>query len=189
MKTRTKLIVTFGAVVALLAGFSGAAYAANGAAPGDALYGFDCALENVGIGDGGLQERLTEATHLAECGLVDECLNHAALAVRNQAGLDEGGQANAALIAAANAVQTTNQGESSQIRSRVAEMIQWMATTPAHGEDYGQGVTERAEEISGACEQHQEGQLEQNQNQEQNQHQEQEQNGALNQNGGAGGAR
>jgi len=189
MKMKTKLIVTFGAVVALLAGFSGAAYAANGAAPGDALYGFDCALENVGIGDGGLQERLTEATHLAECGLVDECLSHAALAIRNQAGLDEDGQVNAALIAAANAVQTANQGESAEIRNRVAEMVQWMATAQVQGEDYGQGVTERAEEISGACEKHQEGQLEQNQNREQNQHQEQEQNDALNQNGEAGGAR
>lgn len=189
MKMKTKLIVAFGAMVALLAGFSSAAYAANGAAPGDTLYGFDCALENVGIGDGGLQERLAEAAHLAECGLVNECLNHAALAIRNQAGLEEGGPADAALVAAANAVQATNQGESTEIRNRVAEMVQWMATNQAHSEGYGQGVTERAEEISGACEQHQEGQLEQNQNQEQSQYQEQEQNGGLNQNGTGGGAR
>jgi hypothetical protein len=103
------------------------------------------------------------------------------LAIANQAGLDQGGQANAALIAAANSVQTANQGESSDIRNRVAEMIQWMASTQAHGEDYGQGVAERAREICGACEQHQNGQLDQNQ--------EQEQNGALNQDGGARGAR
>lgn len=181
MKMKTKVLVTLGTVVALLAGFSGAAYAADGAVPGDTLYGFDCALENVGIGDGGLQERLTEATRLAERGEVDECLSHAALAIANQAGLDQDGQANAALIAAANAVQAANQGESSQIHSRVSEMIQWMATTQAQGEDYGQGVTERAREISGACTHYQGGQLEQNR--------EQEQNGALNQNSEARGSR
>ena len=185
MKKRTKLIVALATVVVLLAGFSGVAYAADGAVPGEVLYGLDCALENVGIGDGGLQERLAEATQLTVQGEVEEGLNHAAVAVANQAGLDEGDQANGSLVAAANAVQATNQGESEQIRSRVAEMLQWMATTHAQAGDFGQGVTERTREIAGACEQNQNGEPEQLQNEEQQQTQEQvqNQNGEMNQNG------
>ncbi len=38
----------------------GLAYAANGAKPGDFLYGLDRALEVIGIGDGGADERLRE---------------------------------------------------------------------------------------------------------------------------------
>jgi hypothetical protein len=40
---------------------SGVAVAANRAAPGDALYGIDRALEKIGIGAGGAQERLAGA--------------------------------------------------------------------------------------------------------------------------------
>ena len=193
MKTKTKLIVALATVVVLLAGFSGVAYAADGAAPGDTLYGLDCALEHVGIGDGGLQERLTEATHLAECGQVEDGLNHAALSIASRLGLGEGSQANAALITAANAVQTTNQGESNEIRARVAEMLRWMATTETQGEEYGQGVTERAREISATCEQNHngtpDGAPDGTQNQEQEQNGALNQNGELNQNGAAGAAR
>jgi hypothetical protein len=110
-------------------------------------------LESVGLGDGGLQERLREATKLCERGEVEKGLNHAAAAVRNRAGLDENGEANGALVQATNAVRAANQGESTQIRTRVAEMLQWMASTQAEGADFGRGVTERARAIAGEAQQ------------------------------------
>ena len=151
----TKLAAMIGSAVIAAGTFSGVAYASNDAAPGDALYGLDCALEKVGLGDGGLQERLQEATKLCERGEVEKGLNHAAAAVQNHAGLDENGEAKGALTKAANAVQAANQGESTQIRARVAEMLQWMASTQAEGADFGQGVMERARLITGEAQQSQ----------------------------------
>ena len=171
MKARTKILVALGSVVVLLAAFAGVAYAADDAVPGDTLYGLDCALERAGWGDGGLQERLQEAEQLCVNGDIGAGLNHAAMAVANHAGLDQGGEGNGALNGAANAVQASSQGESEQVRARIAEMLQWMAQTEYQAEDFGQGVAERAREIAGAAEQ--------NQNQEQNQNgqQNQKQNG------------
>lgn len=56
------------ALFALVTMSTGLAYAANGAAPGDLLYGIDRALEAVGIGDGGAGERLAEAQALVAAG-------------------------------------------------------------------------------------------------------------------------
>ena len=114
-RLRPALAGGLAALVLMLAGFGGVAYASNDAAPGDTLYELDLALEKVGIGDGGLRERLQEATKLCERGEVEKGLNHAAEAVRNQAGLDDNGEANGALVAAANAIEAANQGESEQI--------------------------------------------------------------------------
>ena len=47
----------------------GLAYAANGAKPGDLLYGLDRALEAIGIGDGGADERLAESLALVASGV------------------------------------------------------------------------------------------------------------------------
>jgi hypothetical protein len=56
-----------GAALALVVTMSGGlAYAANGAKPGDLLYGLDRALEGIGIGDGGEGERLSESIVLAQ---------------------------------------------------------------------------------------------------------------------------
>lgn len=52
-------------LVMLVALAGGLAYAANGAKPGDLLYGLDRAIEAIGIGDGGSDERLAEALALA----------------------------------------------------------------------------------------------------------------------------
>ena len=46
--------------LAVVLAFSGVAMAADGASPGDLLYGVDRALESVGIGAGGIDERLAE---------------------------------------------------------------------------------------------------------------------------------
>ena len=58
-------IATAAAALILLVTMSGGmAYAANGAKPGDLLYGLDLAFEAIGIGDGGAEERLAETIAL-----------------------------------------------------------------------------------------------------------------------------
>lgn len=53
----------------VLGGFAGLGTVAHAAAPGDPLYGLDRALEAIGIGDGGLSERATEAAAIADTDL------------------------------------------------------------------------------------------------------------------------
>jgi hypothetical protein len=53
-------LVGVAASAALLMAMSGIAMAADDAAPGDLLYGVDRAFELIGIGDGGLEERIAE---------------------------------------------------------------------------------------------------------------------------------
>ena len=52
----------FATTVLMVGGMTGVAWAADGAAPGDLLYGIDRALEAVGIWAGGSAERLEELT-------------------------------------------------------------------------------------------------------------------------------
>jgi hypothetical protein len=56
------------ASMAILFAFSGIAMAANSAVPGDTLYTFDGLLEKVGIGAGGVDERIDEFDELRERG-------------------------------------------------------------------------------------------------------------------------
>ena len=72
MKRKIKLMIVPASVLAIVLSFGGVAYGANGPVPGDTLYGLDAALENVGIGGGGLEERLSEAGELIDDGQVDE---------------------------------------------------------------------------------------------------------------------
>ncbi len=77
-RLRTRAAVVAAALVLMFGGLGGVAYAANGAAPGDLLYGLDRALEAVGIGNGGSAERLAEVKELVEQGHADRGLEHAA---------------------------------------------------------------------------------------------------------------
>lgn len=63
---RLRRMATIAAAAVLLMAMSGVAMAADDAAPGDAFYGIDRALEAVGIGDGGVDERLDEFDVLME---------------------------------------------------------------------------------------------------------------------------
>ena len=56
--------------------FSGLGLAANAAVPGDFLYGLDLAMEKVGIGAGGIEERISEAQGLADRGQHAEAADH-----------------------------------------------------------------------------------------------------------------
>ncbi len=128
-------------VMALLVGMTGVAMASDSAAPGDALYGIDRALEVVGVGAGGAAERLGEASALAIHGKSAEALEHAAQAV---AGTDD--QASQALHSAAERIRALGEGGDNAVgvRAEVAAMLDWMTTTEAKGKDFGQGVAERA---------------------------------------------
>lgn len=83
---RTRVAFAAALVVVALGSFGGVSYAANGAAPGDFLYGLDRALERVGIGNGGASERITEAFSLVSSGHPAHGLEHAATVVPDEAG-------------------------------------------------------------------------------------------------------
>jgi len=140
-------------LILLLCSMTGVAFAADSAAPGDALYGLDRAAEKIGIGSGGLAERLTEASTLADRGQIEEGVTHAAEALGGSGGQNAyAEEAQAALLAAVNAVRTAAAAEAGQLRAQVAEMLRWMATTEANGEDLTQGIATRARAIAGGNE-------------------------------------
>jgi hypothetical protein len=134
----------YAAVAAILAsvGVAGTAAAADGAAPGDLLYGIDRALEKVGIGNGGSHERLQEAEVLVDRGEVDAALHHAADAFRGQ-----GDSATSALEDAAAALEANGSENSAEVHARVAEMLQWMSAADPKEENFGQQVSSRARQI------------------------------------------
>ncbi len=76
-----RLAIGAAAMFAVVAMTSGLAFAANGAKPGDMLYGLDRAFESVGIGNGGADERLGEAQGLVAGGDAPAGLIHAAQVV------------------------------------------------------------------------------------------------------------
>ena len=149
MKRKTKLVaIVVASIVALLA-FAGVAYGANGAVPGDTLYGFDCALE----------ERLAEAGELMDKGQVDEGLALAAEALTDEQeefeedgdgeeNGEEGPGRREALLAAAEAVLANGSEQSLEVRTRVAEKLRWMATTELTGKEYGQAVSRLARALT-----------------------------------------
>jgi hypothetical protein len=137
------------AAVLLLVGMTGVAFASNGAAPGDSLYGIDRALENVGLGAGGLGERLLEAGALVNHGRSAEALAHAAEALDASGGEDEDlTAAAAALHSAAQRLEAMDLDEM-DVRSRVTVMLRWIAGTDLTAQDFDQGVSQLAREITG----------------------------------------
>jgi hypothetical protein len=99
---RTRAATVTAGLMIGLGSFGGVAYASNGAAPGDLLYGLDRALEAVGLGDGGAAERLAEVQALIDQGDAARGLHHA---VESVLGMSEGiAEARDALLAAADRV-------------------------------------------------------------------------------------
>jgi hypothetical protein len=127
-------LTAIGATATIAVVAVGGSAAANGAAPGDALYGIDRALERVGLLDGGVGERLTEAAHLAAKGENERALVHAAEAYETDA---EPELASALLIAADAVRKGDGAGDGNE---SVAGMLEWMATAD-RGEGFGQQVS------------------------------------------------
>lgn len=134
--------VSLAGVIALLgsAGLAATAAAADGAAPGDALYSVDRALESVGIGSGGSRERLSEAEKLVDEGEVDAALHHVAEALQGE-GDDS---SSAALVAAAEQLAANGSENSAEVHARVAEMLRWMSEADVKGSEFGQTVSDYA---------------------------------------------
>lgn len=139
---RRRLLVP-AAAAAIFVGLTGAAFAADGSAPDDALYGLDRAFEVVGVFNGGASERIAEAQALFANGQIADAVEHAAQVAGDS---PEAAAAAQALHDAAEKLRLNEQGSDNAVetRERVADMLEWMATTDATGKEFGQGVAERA---------------------------------------------
>ncbi|NYI40914.1 hypothetical protein [Demequina lutea] len=121
-------------------GVAGAA-AANQAAPGDALYGVDKALESVGILNGGTSERLQESKVLASRGDVA-----GAVALSTKA-LNADGQHAAAVALERAVIAAKSQSSGNDVRAQVSSMLAWMSQQ-TRGADFGAQVSQHAKEIA-----------------------------------------
>ncbi|WP_084130144.1 hypothetical protein [Demequina sp. NBRC 110055] len=136
---RRRVGATVAVVGVLGLSFAGAA-AADAAAPGDALYGLDRVLERVGVNAGGAEERLDEVRVLVDRGDVDRATD---LATETLDDLDEGDAAEG-LREAAVSVLAHGAEQSHDTRTRVSEMLLWMADQDTRGAEFGAAVSERA---------------------------------------------
>lgn len=107
-KGRFRRALAVAASAALLFALSGVAMAADAAAPGDPLYGVDRALERVGIGDGGMGERIEEFEALLDRGNNDEAFEFLTGVIENSSG-SETSEAEQRLEAAANSNPTARE--------------------------------------------------------------------------------
>ena len=133
------------AAVLMLSGMTGVAVASDGAAPGDALYGLDRALEAVGINNGGAAERITEAQSLFDDGLIAEAIEHAVEALDDDETATEAADA---LMAAAERVRmNAENGNAEDTLKTVAGMLEAMAGAD-RGPGFGQDVSWWAQRIN-----------------------------------------
>lgn len=149
------------AAAVMLSGMTGVAVAADGARPGDALYGLDRALEAVGIGAGGAAERLAEARALLEAGEVSNAITQVAEVVEETGAFDgeetfspEAVRASEALRGAAQNIADTGRGpgatgtrtEVAQILTRIADLLE---ANDFDGANLGETISEMAREMGG----------------------------------------
>lgn len=106
-RLRNRIATVAASITLAFGGLGGVAYAANGAAPGDFLYGVDRALERVGIGDGGSTERLGEVTVLIERGDTVRALQHTTESLLGESDDSGSEEARSALLAAADRIAAT----------------------------------------------------------------------------------
>ncbi len=102
---------------------SGLAYAADGAKPGDWMYGLDRAFEVVGVGGGGAPERLVEVEALVDAGAISEGLLHASEVFD---GIPASDEANAALAAATARLNDGADGVDLLIAAQVGGLIEYL---------------------------------------------------------------
>jgi hypothetical protein len=154
-RLRPQLVMAATAIL-LFSGVSGVAIAANGAAPGDPLYGIDRALEKIGIGAGNAQERLAEANSLLSDGDAREALRHAVEVFDETDGVSEAADirdARAALENAAGSLDDDGATSNNLIRDNVSTLLEYLRANlgeqvGADGKDFGQGVADLAREIA-----------------------------------------
>ena len=118
------------ALIMLVVSSTGLAFAANGAKPGDMLYGLDRAAEVLGIGDGGANERIAEAHALVASGAVSGGLTHAASVLP---ATPDNETAKAAIQKAATRIQGEPQGPSSFVAEQVGTLLSYLRLATAAG--------------------------------------------------------
>lgn len=136
----------------LLVGTTGVAFAANGAKPGDTLYGIDRALEVVGVGDGSGPERVSEIQALFDAGDLPRSLTHAAEVIPEVTGTPTAEatvDASDALAAAALVVKGAGSEVSAGTRLAVAELLDYLSLSLSDGHVDGAAVAKLARDISG----------------------------------------
>lgn len=140
----------------LLIGVSGVAVAADGAAPGDALYGVDLALEKLGIGAGEAEERLEEARALLSQGQPKDALQHATevLDEEEMGGADIQNARKAVEDAALN-LEDSDETGNVVVRDEVSEFLRYVKENlgkdvGADGREFGQGVANLARDLAPA---------------------------------------
>lgn len=155
LRLQPKLVAALATIV-LLWSLTGVAVAADGAAPGDPLYGIDRALEQVGIGAGLLEERLDEANTLIVRGQAKEALDHVATAFEEAEAEDIADleEARVALEQAAQNLQGVDEGgeQASVVQENVALLLQYLQQNigkdvGTDGKEFGQGVADLARGI------------------------------------------
>lgn len=146
---KRRIATALASLLVLVGGMSGLAWAANGSAPGGALYGLDRALEHVGIGNGGAAERLAEVRGLIESGDIPGGLSHAGEVVVTEAeeSDDEGAGAAVALEEAAARVVGVGSEASAEVREQVGALLTYLSEHV--GQVDGQQVAELARQIAG----------------------------------------
>ena len=144
---KRRIATALSAVVLFVGGASGLAWAANGSAPGNALYGLDRALEHVGIGRGGAAERLAEIQELVETGDIPGGLSHAGESIGDQGVVGDPSGAAEALEAAAARVAGQGSEVSAEVHAHVAELLTYLSENT--GEVDGRQVADLAREIAG----------------------------------------
>jgi hypothetical protein len=124
IRLRYRLATAAAAVTLVLGSSTGVAIAADGAAPGDPLYGLDRALESVAIGNGGVAERLEEAANLVAAGHLAAGLEHAA----DTLAADHAGDAirAAALRVAATADASTGSG-GAEVQTAIGDVLAYLS--------------------------------------------------------------
>ena len=134
LRLRHRLATGAAAMTLALGSSAGVAFAADGAAPGDALYGLDRALENIAVGNGGAAERLMEAAALVESGHLADGLEHAAeVLAANHGGdsADASEAASEALRAAAERITATahpSTGDNTvQLEAAVSDVLAYLS--------------------------------------------------------------
>jgi hypothetical protein len=141
--------------VLLMSGTAGAALAADGAVPGDALYGLDRAFERVGIGSGSTDERLDEAAVIAAQGRSDEALAHGIEALSEHSGESADVALSALAVASENLVHTQDNADTASTANiRVLALLTYIAENigtdrGTDGREFGQGVAQLARDIGG----------------------------------------
>ena len=148
-------MATVGVAVLLMSGTAGAALAADGAVPGDALYGLDRAFERVGIGSGSTGERLDEAVVIATRGRSDEAVEHAIEALSENSADSSAVALNALNTASENLVHIEDTAQAASTANiRVSALLTYIAEnvgtgTGTDGREFGQGVAQLARDIGG----------------------------------------